>query len=276
MKEDSHLVDAFEAEAADLGLSQPEARSLFMSLPLRVRGSPTFRWIVGSGWHYMFGAPLHLDAGEMAMGTPQIQPVSRLVQAMVIASNHLTHTELVPFLSRLDDPARHADAVVEMAAVYRCEPSTRMRYEPEGLGYRDARIDWLLVAPFQRQFLLEIKNRIGHLAREAIRIQPGIHSGATTIPGEPRLDLDGLFKSTWEKFLPVQITDRIQGILVFVPVKVPETAFRAFFRDRLSKRVHFAALTSDGRSWFILASSSQVLSDTSRLFRFSFTRDTVY
>jgi hypothetical protein len=276
MTEESHLVDAFETEATDLGVPKDEARSLFLTLPLRVRGAPTFRWLIGPGWQYMFGAPLHLDAGEMAMGTPNIHPVSRLVQASIVASTHLSHDQLLAFLPRLDDPVRHADALVEMAAVYRCARSSRMRYEPEGLGSGSARIDWLITSPFNRQFLLEIKNRIGHLAREANRIQPGMLGGAKTISGEPKLDLDGLFKSTWEKFRPVQITDRIQGILVFVPVKVPETAFRAFFRDRLSKRVHFAALTADGRSWFILASSTQVLADTSRLFRFRFTRDTVY
>jgi hypothetical protein len=81
---------------------------------------------------------------------------------------------------------------------------------------------------------------------------------------EPITDFDALFKSTYSKFLPAPDPSRIQGVLLFVSIKIPAARFEKFFHDHLQTTLDFVALGKENKGTGIkinlLARSPEVAS----------------
>lgn len=241
----AHLADAFRAEAPRLGITVEEADEAFRLVPLSVKESPTFTWILSPEWRYSFGDPFTLGGTPVAIGTPQAPAVGQLVRAIRVASRALTPEQLVQWLGQLSIPGKHADALVEMLAVANVPGSTVPVYEPPGMAVGSKRIDWFIPGG-ARGVLFEVKNRLGQLADELERLRPHMEAGLPGIPGEPRTDFDALFRSTLEKFPPVNQAPHIQGVLLFPGMKLPQVELTQFFKERLAPQLHFIALSTDG------------------------------
>jgi hypothetical protein len=257
LQSEVHLIDAFRTEAQRLGLSSTEADEAFQILPPPIKGAPAFTWIFSSEWRYYYGQPFTQGGAPVAIGSPQAQAVVQLVRATRVALRSLTSDQLLQWLSQLAEPGRHSDALVEMLAVANVPAGTVPRYEQPGMAVGAKRIDWF-VPTKERGVLFEIKNRLGQMAQEVERLRPQLEAGASFIPGEPNTDFEALFKSTYEKFLPINTTSELQGVLLFPGMKLPQPAFTNFFKSRLASRLHFVALSSDGLSVHLEAQSEAV------------------
>jgi hypothetical protein len=231
----------FCAEAAALGMNPDDAQRMFEALPAPVQAAPALQFSSGPDWRYAFGSPFHL-AGTLSFRIPHQAPlVASLVRAVRVAQRAIATPQLYhAWWLQIAHPAKHFDAIVEMLAVANVAPEHGLTYEPPHSGIRRRRIDWLVWTKDQGNFLLEVKNRPGHLAQELLGRQP---AGATTAP-----DFAALFKSTTSKFMPVDRSVYIQGVLLFLGNRLPPAPFAAFFRDRLQANLHFVALAQEDKA----------------------------
>lgn len=120
-------------------------------------------------------------------------------------------------------------------------PEHGLTYEPPHSGIRRRRIDWMVWTKDQGNFLLEVKNRPGHLVQELLRQQ------SDAAPAEPAPDFAALFKSTTSKFMPVDRSAYVQGVLL-LGSRLPPAPFAAFFRDQLQANLHFVALAQEDKA----------------------------
>jgi hypothetical protein len=165
-----------------------------------------------------------------------------------VAERALTSSKLRrSWWSQLDRPAKHLDAIVEMLAVANVISDHSLTYEKAGLGVAHQTIDWFLKTKENGDFLLEVKNRPGQAAQEMMRIQTTRASGTHSVLGEPITDFEVLFKSTSSKFKPLSDSSCIQGVILFLGIKVPATRLDAFFHDRLQANLHFIALGKEDK-----------------------------
>jgi hypothetical protein len=130
--------------------------------------------------------------------------------------------------------------------------------------------------------LLEVKNRPGQSAQELTRMQTtskigrGTHSNIS----EPITDFHALFKSSFSKFIPASTSSYIQGVILFLGIKIPTTQFAVFFYDHLQLNLHFVALGQEykesGVSVNILATSPEIASKVRSIFGWNKNADLMY
>ncbi len=246
VEHEQHLVDAFVAEAAPLGVSATSALESFKMLPQPLKEAPAFVFLVTGKRHYYFGEPLRLSGQGGAVGSPQAPSVENLVRAVLAARQWLSQAQLAHFLARLGDPGKHEDALVEMLAVSRVQDGAHLEYEPPGVAVGNKRIDWLIRTRGSAELLVEVKNRIQPLVKEMMRLQPGLDAGQSAIPGIPPTDFEILFRDTADRFPPAASAKRTQGVILFLNLKVPQAELRHYFEAKLRPHLHFVCLTTDG------------------------------
>ena len=252
------LQEAGRATATSLGLSANDVEEAFRRVPVPLREAPAFTSLFSPSWQYSFGDPFALSNGASAIGTPQGPEVAHLLGVIHTAIRLLSESQLKQWFSALANPAKHLDALVEMMALATIRNDQSPIYEPENLAANCKRIDWLVPIAPDRGVLLEVKNRLGPLVQELERLKPWMEAGASSIPLEPTVAFTDLFKSTLAKFHPVGEAIHIQGVLVFLSLKVPRASLCTFFRTSLLEKLHFIALTANGRTVFIEAHTEQL------------------
>lgn len=246
----AQLSDVFLTEAASLGISSTDAEHLFKLLPASVRSAPAVQFVLGPDWRYVFGKPFHLDGNSRGFGVPHQAPlVLDLVRATLVAEHVLTISQFRrSWWPQLDRPAKHLDAIVEMLAVANVSHDYDLAYEQIGTGIGSYRIDWLLKTKGEGNFLLEVKNRPGQSAQELMRIQK---TSRTTIahsnPDEPVTDFTALFKSTYNKFHSAPTSPCIQGVILFLGIKIPAADFANFFYNHLQTNLNFVAFGKEDK-----------------------------
>ena len=78
--------------------------------------------------------------------------MASLVRATLVAEQFLTSKQLRQYWWRLDQPAKHLDAIVEMLTVCNISADSSLSYEQPGLGVRSNLIDWLLKTKVEGDF----------------------------------------------------------------------------------------------------------------------------
>ena len=257
------LRDVFVDESATLGISAPDSDRLFKLLPASVKSAQAVKFKLGDpSWRYIFGKPFHIGESR-GFGIPHQAPlIVSLIRATVVAESRLTSKQWRAWWWHIEKPEKHLDAIVEMLAVCNVAPAHNLIYEPAGLGVGSQRIDWLLKMSDEYNFFLEVKNRPGQTAQEMTRIRS---NPKTPNPvDEPITDFDALFKSTYSKFLPAPNPFSIQGVILFLGIKVPAAGLEKFFFDHLQTNLHFVALGKEDKETGIktnlLARSPEVAS----------------
>ena len=271
-----HLIDAFQQEAERLGIPAATSEKWFRALPNDVKCAPAFDWIIDTRPHYEFGSPLDIARDGFGIGSPQMPPVEWLVKAVAVANEILSPSEQIAFRGRLADRPRHQDALVEMVAVFGLRGKIRPLYEPPGEGTGARSIDWLATGLPEGDFLVEVKNRVGPLAKEMERIRPHAEAGLSGIPGPPPTDFNGLFRDTGDKFKLRVDSNRTQGALLFLNLKVPLKELHHYFIDILSDRLDFVGLTTNGAGFHIEADSPGTNTRVLSAFQFTESDDAIF
>jgi hypothetical protein len=149
------------------------------------------------------------------------------------------------------------------------------------VGVGSYSIDWLLQTKEKGDFLLEVKNRPGQSAQELTRLQ----SRSKTIApksnlGEPITDFDVLFKSSYDKFLPISMSSYIQGVILFLGIKIPADKLAYFFHSHLETKLHFVALGTEnkdsGTRVILLATSPEISKQALSVFNWNDNSDLLY
>jgi hypothetical protein len=245
---EAQLTEVFVSVAAGFGIGHEEAEHLFNLLPVSVKDAPAIKVLIGDDWRYAFGKPFHLKGDSKGFGVPFQAPlVASLVRAIRVAERTLTTQQFHgSWRRRLDMPAKHFDAIVEMLAVCNVASESQLVYEQLGLGAGPRLIDWALTTESEGKILLEVKNRPGQPAKELSRLQTNSGAVDGIMNSDPIPDFDALFKSTCSKFVPLP-TSCIQGVVVFTGIKVPAVGFESYFHDHLQAHLHFAALGKEDK-----------------------------
>ena len=284
--DEAQLIDVFISEATNFGVSQKDAERLFKILPGKVRAAPAKKFKLDQEWRYEYGKPFHLDGNSKGFGVPYQAPlVISLIRTALVAERALTQTQRRPgsaWWYQLEKPEKHFDGIVEMLAVANVNQNYSLAYEQAGLGVGSYRIDWLLQTKENGNFLLEVKNRPGQSAQELTRIQSTsrIRRGSPPTVSEPIADFDALFKSSSNKFLPESTSGYIQGVILFLGIKIPSEQFAVFFHDHLQTNLHFVAIGKEdqksGVSVNILAISPEIENNVRSAFGWSEHADLMY
>ncbi len=247
-------------------------------LPPDLKASESFYCRLTDTWRYYFGSDLRVDGIAGARGTLQAPFVESLVLAVFVAERWLAAQQLQRWLSGfIGDPAKHYDALVEMLFVCRVAPGAALRYELDDIGAPRRPIDWMVSTASGNQLLVEVKHRSGVLAEELERIAPHLDSNdRSVLDEEPAPDWDRLFADTWEKFLPIESARRIQGVALFLNLKVPASGVRTYFDLVLRQRLHFVCLVNDQLQGFVHASRSVIKRQVLEVFRIRESMDLVF
>ena len=256
---ESSLADAFFEEATNLGISRVEAEQLLKIIPASVRSAKAVKLVFGQDWRYLYGKQFHFDGNSTGFGVPYQAPLlANLVRSATIAERVLIGSQRRRWWQQLDMPAKHFDTILETLAVFNVSFDSHLKYEQSGLGVGSQKIDWLLKSKEDGEFLLEVKNRPGQMAQEMTRMK----EKSTSLPNDPVPDFFALFKSTKSKFLPIKDSKYMQGVILFLGVKVPTTALQNFYHQHLKSHFHFVALGKEDKEFGIcvnlLASSSEI------------------
>ena len=274
------LGDIFIDEAAGLGITRADAERLFMTLPAFVRSARAVKFALGPDWRYEFGDLFHMDDGSRGFGIPHQAPlVVSLVRASKVADRVFANSpNRRMWWQELDNPAKHLDAIVEMLAVAKVSPDYELAYEQKGRGIGSHKIDWSLTTN-DRRFLLEVKNRPGQTVQELERIR-STSRGGPKLSEEPLADFTKLFKSTSNKFLPTANASCLQGVIVFLGIKVPAAGLNEYFRHHLQDKLHFIALAKEDKDNGILvnllATSEEIARRVLTAFNWQQTGDLIY
>jgi hypothetical protein len=254
--------DVFIVEALKIGCSPEEAENLFLNLPIRLQSHKITQGF-DQVWRYMFGTPFHLKKGVAISLPHQMLLVSGLVRSYLVARQRLNTKQYDVWTGTTTRPDKHYDALAEMLAVSNVRQEDNLIYEPKGLGVGDKHIEWLLETK-NDGFLLEVKNRSGMLAKELDRIAEAHES----MPSDPVIDLDKIFKSANNKFHPVVNAKHIQGVALFISLKIPRQQIEGYFFKHIQKQLHFVTLVrDDGMHVNLIAVSEEVKARVLSAFR---------
>lgn len=254
----SMLKSAFVNEAVSLGCNIEDANRLFEALPDRIKETRSEMYKLGDPpllWRYVFGDGFHLGKKGYGFGIPHQMPlVSSLVRACLVANKHLKIAERNTFFRNLANPAKHYECLTEMLTVANVKSEDHIAYEKKGLGIGGSLIDWLVEAE-EGKFLLEVKNRSGHIARNLEHES----DFSQVIPYDIVPEIEGLFKSITHKFRPVSDSKYIQGAAIYPSLIVPKRLFENYFKKHIQEKLHFVALVrEDGTHVNLVTSSDEI------------------
>jgi len=239
--ERSHIGGVFREIAAKLGHTDQRAERLTRILPESLRTAPVWRDRLTNLWRYDYGPPYDaLPGGQLVLGTTQSPEVRSLYRSVHAAESRLGSEELLKWLARLPDPAKHVDVVVEMRPVVGLAASANAHFEA-GHGEGNKTIDWLVEPKAGRPLLLDVKNRITDPLDHLRQVMPAMQAGRN--PGKPNApDPSALFRNTVEKFRPESRLAQLQGVWIHTEIKQDRNRLTAYFRGLDASRLHFAVL----------------------------------
>jgi hypothetical protein len=253
-KQTNQLIkDIFVEEAAKLGYTRSEADELLKEyLPL------CFHNLEIQGWglsdppvpSYIYGELFNVHS-RPAFGSPyNSPPLSNLIKAYFSAKKYLSHSQFNTWSGTAASKVKHMDALTEMIAIQNVDPAVTLHYESIGIK----KIDWLLQNG-KEEFLLEVKNRPGMVAKHLERISK-MHK---SIPYETTEDMGKLFSSTYNKFDFITNSKYIQGVSLFTSINVHKTQVESYFLEHLQDKFHFVAFASlYGTHVNILSTSDEI------------------
>jgi hypothetical protein len=240
--ERSQISGVFREIAAKLGHTDQRAERLTRILPESLRTTTVWRDRLTNLWRYDYGPPYDaLPGDQLVLGTTQWPQVRSLYQSVHAAESRLGSEELVKWLARLSDPAKHVDALVEMRPVVGLAASANAQFEVTGRGEGNKTIDWLVEPKAGRPLLLDVKNRIADLLDHLRQMMPAMQ--AARHPATPNApDPSVLFRNTVEKFRGESRSVQLQGVWIHSEIKQDKNRVTAYFRGLDPSRLHFAVL----------------------------------
>lgn len=261
------LPDLLRSIAKGRGLSDQSADDFIVLIPENLRTSPCFLDRLTSLWRYDFGEPFDgLPNGRLVVGTHMYLSIEQLFDVLLFASRRLSQKKLSDYLTRLDDPNKHADLVFEFAPVIRLPDATRVAYEVVGYGEGATTVDWLLNPQEGTPMLLEVKNRTRDLWESFMRLDNGERDAQGNAPA-PTHDTSLLFRNIERKFMPRSTGDLQQGAWIGTGIKQEEEELKAAFAALDRSKVHFAVLGDFREDVYVLSDDDQVRENVLKILR---------
>jgi len=194
-------------------------------------------------WLYDFGDPVLTHQGFVYGGGKTWHRLTTLLDVVACAHTRLDPSVFADYLTRLTDPAKHADLLFEFAPVLRLDPSTTARYEITGESPGNRKIDWKIVGQDGFAILLEVKNRVADFINMIEHVAPSQPIIATALGH----DTDLLFRSVEDKFLSRPPARMPQGAWIGTALMQDARDLEQSFLRLDPTKVHFTILgTWDG------------------------------
>jgi hypothetical protein len=238
----STLLERFLAVATQLQDRSEEAERLFNLLPKEIQGVPTFFERLTSRWRYDFGTPIELSSNQVLVGTNTWPEVEHLYRCLTEVGSRVSPDKLSQYITRLSSRSKHQDVLFEARPLFSLARSVAVEFEVVGHGRGNRTIDWRLLAHDEVEMLLEVKFRLGDVARHINTVAPSLNAGLPEVPWGPG-DPDPLFRDTYEKFLPADPHKRLQGTWIHHSIKVRRSALESYFQSIPDDLLHFAVLS---------------------------------
>lgn len=252
----THFIDAFQEVATSLGDTKETAQELFGLLPRELKFAPAFFLLLTKRWCYEFGEVFdRLPQNQIVLGSEQFPEVENLYLGLRAVDKHLSRSQLLAFLEKLGNPAKHLETLAELAPLLRILANVKPSYEVQGYGHGNRRIDWLFTPQVGIPILVDVKYRIIDLIQHLSQMIPALNAGEREFP-PPELDPSILFKDTVEKFIPRSSSNYLQGVWIHAHVKQDESKLEGYFKNLDAERLHFAILCRWRSSAYILCRDS--------------------
>lgn len=228
------------------GRNKAHARALAAMTPAALRAAPCFLDRMTGLWLYDFGDPAMTGQGFVYGGGQTWHRLTTLIDVVACAHARLDPSVFADYLTRLEDPTKHADLLFEFAPVLRLDPATTARYEVTGESPGNRKIDWKIEAADGFAILLEVKRREADFISSVERIASGERAADGTVPA-PEHDTDLLFRSVEAKFLPRSPDQTPQEAWIGTALMQEASELEQSFLRLDPTKVHFAILgTWDG------------------------------
>ena len=212
------------------GRNKSDAKALAAMIPLALRQSPCFLDRLTGLWLYDFGDPVTTRRGYVYGGGKTWHCLTTLIDVIACAHTRLQQAVFADYLTRLEDPTKHADMLFEFAPILRPDSTTTAKYEVTGESPGNKKIDWKIEGQDGFGVLLEVKNREADFIQSVERIQAEERTPSGTIPA-PDHNTDLLFKSVEAKFLPRPADRMPQGTWIGSALMQEGTSWRRAFSD---------------------------------------------
>jgi hypothetical protein len=264
--DESTMYEEFIRCADKCGDRKEYAIQLLKLLPKSIKEGWVWFDRVAQLWRYEYGLPYdELPQNTIISGTNVHLPVDELYSALKIADKRLTREQLLSYLQRLSDKAKHSDVVFEMRPMKNIKDSLSTNYEVSGFGRGNTTLDWQVKGRFIN-IVFDVKNRTKSIIDDMKKIIPDLNRGTNYI-SPPAPNPEDLFKSTQNKLEERCYLSQLQGVWVHTDIKEDEMKLRLYFKKTLNKRkVHFAILSDWKEDAFILARNRVIAKALKRIF----------
>ena len=252
-----HLYGCFKEYARNFGDSEDSATELIRILHRELKTTHVWYDRITKKWRYEFGVPIdRLPNDYIVYGTDQSPDVEHLYLAVRTANHRLKPQDLIKWLERIADRAKHLHVLVEMRPAINLSLSTKANFEVSGLAEGNTTLDWMVIPAEKPNILLDVKHRQSSQIKHLKQIIPGIERGEQQIvPKAP--DPSDLFKSTLKKFSESDGTDNLQGVWAHVEIKEDRDKLATYFKSLPANRIHFLILANWENEATIIARASK-------------------
>lgn len=254
----SSLYDQFIEIGRQEGNSKSYSAELLRLLPKDLKETEIWLDKITNLWRYDYGLPFdQLPEDMLVFGTNVSLPVIYLYHSIKLADKHLTRSQLLGFVKRLEDKAKHPDVLFEMRPLLYLSKGFSPRFEVSGFGDENKTLDWSIKGK-GIQLVFDVKNRSRSLIKHLEHTIPSMNKGEEKLDSPPP-DPKFLFRDVEKKLVEVYPLRRIQGVWIHTDIKEKEDDLISYFRKKLDKKkTHFVILSdwkADGyiltRNWII-------------------------
>lgn len=227
-------------EAIERGLTSQEIKLVISQIPIRFLNVNCFFDRFTEMWRYEFGLPFEVTNKDYLWGTHMWPPVKYLFIVVHCAIRRLAARQQRSYFTKLLNPEKHWDTLVEFIPIIRLPEDTDVTFEvPTGVGNHNA--DWSISTSTGRTVLIDVKRRFRDLLEFVDKLEMGERYPDGTAPA-PTHDVSILFRSTEEKYARNDPSKQLQGVWIDTALKQEENELNIAFNALDGARVHFAIL----------------------------------
>lgn len=239
------LTTCLAAKARAFGFGENQISDLLKSIPNNLSNAHCFFDRSQNLWRYEFGHYFQFEKAELH-GTHMWRRVDELLRVLNCCTQRLSPAKLHEYLTRLDNPKKHAEVIAEMFPILNLSETIAVDFEISGRGSGNQTIDWLIGPIGQREILIDVKSRTFDF------IQQMDNPATEAVIADPRHETRRLFASLESKFKPADPGTQLQGAWITTLIQQEESELYAAFSELDETKIHFAILGDSNAGGYIL------------------------